>query len=139
MFVLKNEKPYFRLEIMNKNRKPYNIYQKGSAVFMIFTLLWLTVSTPFVIAAQQELAKMEKNSCANTDSPENGEETDNPLGNSNEEKTSGNGSSFSEEYLHEHHDSHYLITRISLYNKCDDADTYHAYHGELLVPPPNFF
>lgn len=129
--------PYFRIEIMNKNRKTYNFYQKGSAVFMIFTLLWLTISTPFVIAAQHELVKMEKDSSANACCQENGEETDNPLGNTTEEKTPGSGSSFSEEYLHEHHDSHYFITILSLYNKCDDADTYHAYHGELLVPPPN--
>lgn len=129
--------PYFRIEIMNKNRKTYNFYQKGSAVFMIFTLLWLTISTPFVIAAQHELAKMDKASSAKACSQESGEETDNPLGNTTEEKTPGAGSSFSEEYLHEHHDSHYFITILSLYNKCDDADTYHAYHGELLVPPPN--
>lgn len=128
---------YFRIEIMNKNRKSYNIYQKGSAVFMILTLLWLTISTPFVIAAQQELAKMEKTSYAKACMPESEEETDNPLSNTNEEKTPGTGSSFSEEYLHDHHDTHYFITLKSLYNKCDNADTYHAYHGELLVPPPN--
>lgn len=129
---------YFRIEIMNQNRKSYNIYQKGSAVFMILTLLWLTISTPFVIACQQELAKLEKTSSAKASLPHGGEETDNPLGNTTEEKTPVAGTRFSEEYLHEHHDSHYFITIISLYNKCDNADTYHAYHGELLVPPPNF-
>ena len=65
------------------------------------------------------------------------EETDNPLGNTTEEKTPTNSNTFSEEYLHEHHDNHYVVTIISRYNKCDNADTYHAFHGELLVPPPN--
>lgn len=129
--------PYFRIEIMNKKKKTYDIYQKGSAVFMILTLLWLTISTPFVIAGQQELAKMEKMSDLNAGTTGAEEETNNPLGNTNEEKTPGASSSFSEEYLHEHHDNHYFITIRSLYNKCDNADTYHAYHGELLVPPPN--
>jgi hypothetical protein len=128
---------YFRIEIMNKNGKTYNFYQKGSAVFMILTLLWLTISTPFVIAGQQELAKMEKMSDSKACTPDTEEDTDNPLGNTNEEKTSGASSSFSEEYLHEHHDNHFFVTLTSLYNKCDNADTYHAYHGELLVPPPN--
>ena len=104
---------------------------------MILTLLWLTVSTPFIIAAQQELAKMEKNSSLALPVTDGEEETGNPLGNATEEKTPPSGISFSEEYLHEHHDSHYFVTIISLYNKCDNADTYHAYHGELLVPPPN--
>lgn len=123
---------------MQKNNKTYSIFQKGSAVFMILTLLWLTISTPFVIAGQQELAKLEKTSDTKASSlPESGEETDNPLSNTNEEKTPGAGSSFSEEYLHEHHSTHYYISIRSLYNKCDNADTYHAYHGELLVPPPN--
>ena len=122
---------------MQKTRKTYSVYQKGSAVFMILTLLWLTVSTPFVIACQQKLAKLEKTSDAKNSMPGSGEETDNPLGNTNEEKTPGASSSFSEEYLHEHHSTHYFISMISLYNKCDNADTYHAYHGELLVPPPN--
>lgn len=122
---------------MQKNKKTYSTFQKGSAVFMIFTLLWLTISTPFVIACQQELDKLETTSDATTTLPSSGEETDNPLGNTNEEKTPGASSSFSEEYLHEHHSTHYFSGIISLYNKCDNADTYHAYHGELLVPPPN--
>lgn len=129
--------PYFRNEIVNKNNLTYNIYQKASAAFMILTLLWLTISTPFVIAGQQELAKMEKMTDSQSCAPEASQETDNPLGSTNEEKTPGASISFSEEYLHEHHDNHYFISIVSPYNKCDNADTYHAYHGELLVPPPN--
>jgi hypothetical protein len=104
---------------------------------MILTLLWLTISTPFIVSYQQELAKMEKASDAKAAMSDSGEETDNPLGNTNEEKTPCASSSFSEEYLHENHSTHYFISMKSLYNKCDNADTYHAYHGELLVPPPN--
>jgi hypothetical protein len=120
---------------MKKSRTSYSFSQKGSAVFMILTLLWLTVSTPFIIAAQQDLAEMEKKAAA--PATETDEETGNPLGNTTEEKTPGTPNSFSEEYLHEHTDTHFFVTLISLYHKCENAGTYHAYHGELLVPPPN--
>ncbi len=105
---------------------------------MILTLLWLTVSTPFVIAAQQELAKIENKADSKSCLPCPEEETDNPLGNTTEEKAPNSSSGFAEEYLHEHHDTHYFSTIISGYHKLENADTYHAYHGELLVPPPNF-
>ncbi len=122
---------------MQKNKKTYNIYQKISAIFMMLCLIWLTISTPFVFAFQEKLAKMEKTS--NSQSPLTGseEETGNPLSNTTEEKTPNTSSNFSEEYLHEHHRTDYFFTMISVYNKYDNADTYHAYHGELLVPPPD--
>lgn len=122
---------------MQKNKKIYNIYQKASAIFMMLCLVWLTISTPFVLAFQQELAKMEK--ASHSQSPISGgeEEAGNPLNNTTEEKTPNMGSNFSEEYLHEHHSTDYIFAMIFIYNKYDNADTYHAYHGELLVPPPN--
>ena len=42
---------------MTKGRKRYNVFQLSSAVLMLIALLWLTVSAPFVYAAQQELTK----------------------------------------------------------------------------------
>lgn len=103
---------------------------------MVLALLWLTVSTPFVFNSQQHFAKQSK--MADVDSPLSGseEEAGNPLSNTNEEKNP-NSTSFSEEYLHDHHqDGHFLLSYLQ-FHKCMDADTYIAFHGELLVPPPN--
>ena len=104
---------------------------------MMLCLIWLTISTPFVFAFQEELAKMEKTSNLHADITGSEEETGNPLSNTTEEKTSNTCTNFSEEYLHEHHSTDCFFTLTSVYNKYDNADTYHAYHGELLVPPPD--
>ena len=122
--------------LMTKYRKIYNPYHLLSAVFMIVALLWLTISVPFVYASMQEHADQDK--IENTGSPVSGneEETANPFGNTTEEKAPSS-SSFSEEYLHDHHSTDYFFSIVLQYHKCENADTYHAYHGELLVPPPN--
>ena len=122
---------------MQKNKKLYAIYQKVSAIFMVMTLLWLTISTPFVFACQQELAKQDKSSHAQLPLTVDEEEAGKPLSNTAEEKTPGTTNSLSEEYLHEQHGTGYFYTMSSNFYKHDNADTYHAYHGELLVPPPN--
>jgi hypothetical protein len=119
---------------MTKSSKTYSVYQKASAIFMILALCWLTVSTPFVYDYQQEIAKQEKMS--DTKAPLAEEET-NPLNSATEEKTPNAGNSISEEYIHDHHTMDNLVTGVSPYNKCHNDDIYHAYHGELLVPPPN--
>ncbi len=105
---------------------------------MILALVWLTISTPFVFASQQELVKQGK--IANTQSADtsNEEETAKPPVNNTEEKVPNSGNSLSEEYLHDHHIAHYFIPQVLLHHKCENADTYIAFHGELLVPPPNF-
>lgn len=121
---------------MSGKQKTYNFFQKGSAIFMILALLWLTVSTPFVFASQQEFAKQDKK--ANTQSPLSGteEESANPFSNTTEEKNPGS-TSFSEEYLHDHYLADHFFSIDLQYHKCENADTYIAFHGELLVPPPN--
>lgn len=121
---------------MKKRHKLYSIFQLSSAVLMIALLCWLTISTPFVYASQQELAKQGK--MVNTSGSNAGseEENGNPFGNNTEEKTPSS-SSFSEEYLHSYHITAHFHTVISMYHKLENADTYIAFHGELLVPPPN--
>lgn len=102
---------------------------------MMLALFWLTVSTPFVCAFQQEMAKHNlENHQASTSGDE---ETSNPLGNSTEEKTVTNSSNFSEEYMHDHPNVHFVSVEIAAFHKSMNADTYNAFHGELLVPPPN--
>lgn len=122
---------------MRKIKRTYTAFQKVSAVFLMLTLLWLTVSTPFVLAAQQEIAKQEK--MQTTSFPDsNSEDENSDSGNNNiEEKVPNTGNGFSEEYLHEHYSTHFIASIISSYQKLDNSDTYIAYHGELHCPPPN--
>ena len=104
---------------------------------MIATLLWLTISTPFVFAAQQEISKKNKGDItAQMPVPENEEETANPFGNTTEEKSPGS-TSLSEEFLHDHNTAGNLFSATRHYPQSNNAGTYIAFHGELLVPPPN--
>jgi len=121
---------------MKGGSKKYNFYQRLSAAFMIVALLWLTISAPFVVAAQQKIAKQDRVENAISAFGGNEEEAANPFGNTTEEKAPSN-STFSEEYLHDHHKTEYILSIVSQYHKCEDAGTYVAFHGELLVPPPN--
>jgi hypothetical protein len=101
---------------------------------MIISLMWLTVNTPFAMVSGSGLCMQAP--VSNTDLPGSGSEDNNPLNNTTEEKvpTSNN---FSEEYLHHAHTILPLITVGLEYHKLKNADTYTAFHGELLVPPPN--
>lgn len=121
---------------MKKNFKIYTVLQLSSAILMIVLLCWLTISTPFVYASQQEQAKQGKINHDCTTNAGNEEETSNPFGNNTEEKTPGTNS-FSEEYLHSYHAASHFYIEVSQYHKSENADTYIAFHGELLVPPPN--
>ena len=117
------------------SRRIYNPYHLLSAVFMILALLWLTVSAPFVYSSMQK--HIEQNKVQNNGSPLAGTEEDaNPFSNTTEEK-GPSSSSFSEEYLHDNHSSDQFFSIILRSHKCEKTDTYHAFHGELLVPPPN--
>lgn len=123
---------------MKKNHKIFSIAQLVSAVVMILALMWLTVSTPFVLASQQEIAKKHKMEKTSTPLTTSEEETTKVPGTNTEEKTPGSSTSVSEEFLHDNHRADYFISLSMQYHKLDNAGTYIAYHGELLVPPPNF-
>jgi hypothetical protein len=121
---------------MKRSRKIYSVFQLFSAVVMILALVWLTVSAPFVYAAQQELAKQQKMEKASSPLAGCEEESSNPLGKSTEEKAPGN-TSLSEEYIHNNHRIYLFFSIATQYHNCENADAYIAFHGELLVPPPN--
>lgn len=126
---------YFALLLMKWTVPSYNFFQRFSAIMMIVALLWLTISAPFVYEQQQKIAKQNTSAelpIANTE-----EEAANPFNGSTEEKAPKTLNTFSEEYLHDHHQSEYFFSIASQFHKCEDAGTYVAYHGELLVPPPN--
>ncbi len=121
---------------MKKSRKIYSVFQLFSAVIMILALMWLTMSTPFVLDSQQEVAKKDKMEKTATPLAGSEEETTKTPGSNTEEKTPC-GNSFSEEYLHDNHKTDHFFSVSQQYQKCKNADTYIAFHGELLVPPPN--
>ncbi len=121
---------------MKKKRCTYNLLQRGSALIMIVALVWLTVSAPFVNAFKQGI-NQDTSSSLLTPFAGSEEEAPNPLGGSEEKTSKSSSSSFSEEYLHDHHFSEYFISLASQFHKCEKSTTYVAFHGELLVPPPN--
>lgn len=135
--ALTHESVILRKIFMNRKPQSYNFFQMTSAMLMILALLWLTMSAPFVYAAQQKIVAQEKAASDTSPLAGNDDETTNPFGNNTEEKAPTNSSSFSEEYLHDNHKEDYFSSIISRYHKCENAGTYHAFHGELLVPPPN--
>ena len=108
----------------------YSFFHGASAVVMILALLWLTVSAPFVLKAEIELAKKYAVS-ANIPVAE---EEANPFGANTEEKSPG---STSEEYFHDQSKMSEFFSTIQRYHLLINDDTYIAYHGELDVPPPN--
>lgn len=122
---------------MSKKRKTYNTRSIFSAVFMIAALAWLTVSAPFVYASQQAVVKQQK-AYSNLAIGSSEEESPNPLTNSPEEKKPGGTNSFAEEFLHDTHADGLSSIIDTQYHRGKNADTYTAFHGELLVPPPNY-
>lgn len=122
---------------MKRKRKTYGFLHNVSAVFMIATLCWLTVSMPFVIEFQEKMARLQQTE--NTGSlPGNQDEESRPINSNTEEKVPGSNNSFSEEYMHQQHITHhYFFSESSEYHKSENTGTYTAFHGELHVPPPN--
>lgn len=120
---------------MQGKKKTYNSFKQVISVFLMLTLVWLTISIPYVYNSKLQLAD-ENFSVATANSHSSDEESHNPFGNTTEEKGPNNGS-LSEEYLHDHHGAESFFTYTSSIYNCVDSGTYHAFHGELLVPPPN--
>lgn len=121
---------------MNRIKSIYTNCNKAASIGMILALLWLTVSAPFVQAAQQALAAYELAADSSLPVGTGDEENSNPFGSATEEKAPSS-TNFSEEYLHDHHTGDHAFMITLQYNKQADARTYIAFHGELLVPPPN--
>ncbi|MEO6358689.1 MAG: hypothetical protein ABIU77_19975, partial [Ferruginibacter sp.] len=83
-----------------ERKKSYTIFQKATAIFLMMTLLWLTVSTPFVMSVHQKLAKQQKAFATNTPVSESQDDaTDQSGGNFVEEKAPVS-SNLLEDFLH---------------------------------------
>jgi hypothetical protein len=128
---------YFATLFMERNKRPYQISQMLTAVFLILALLWLTVSLPFVYKSQQELAKHTKVVADQSSHSGSEEEAANPFGNNTEEKAPSSNTSVSEEYLHDSHTAEDFMSVASQNHKCENSGIYNAFHGEVHVPPPN--
>lgn len=102
---------------------------------MILTLLWLTVSIPYVFEAQQKLSLQKNKTETATTTPGNKEDSASPFSNTTEEKASS-ASSPSEEYLH--NDDSFLNYSIvtQVLHKDFTTPVYNAFTGKLLSPPP---
>lgn len=108
-------------------------------IFMMMMMVWLTVSLPFVADSRLQndnhTAADMSGSCLpgqlaeDAGFPENG---------GSEEKASSGFNAFDEEYLH-HPECPFclMFNHGKSHNHHQAQDPYCAFHGELLVPPPN--
>ena len=120
---------------MKRNKDIYAPEIKVTAIFMVLALLWLTVSLPFVNAAQQ--AQKTCSSVIPFEEELPGSEDSNPFGNTTEEKAES-GSNGLSEYLHHNNELIHPAGYSHRHNSSHDFDVYVAFHGEMLCPPPNF-
>lgn len=95
---------------------------------MIFSLLWLTVSTPFVYNAQQVQKK-------EVQKPSKQSNNNNPFSNTTEEKNESSVNTLSE-YLHEPASLESNLTILTRLYKLYASKIYFNHHPELLSPPP---
>lgn len=106
-----------------------NCPRKLNSLFMLLALLWLTVSLPVVTRAQDFRTQWEQAQGMAT------EETGNPMTGTTEEKAPS--SINLSEFLHEGSQLRHPVPAPLLHQAGCYASRYQAYHGELLVPPPN--
>ena len=106
---------------------------------MILSLIWLTISVPFVYAGQQKLAAEKKiTQAVHHSDDEESDDNCNPFGNNTEEKAPSSGvNTLSEEYLHHSEDLFHAFELFMSHHHVHSVDEYVSYHGEMLCPPPN--
>jgi hypothetical protein len=102
-----------------------------SAILMIISLVWLTVSLPFVFQAMNA-HHPEHSACTDCPLPSDDEEL--PVNASEEKSPVNNGAQ--EEYLHYQNEGLILASQFLTHSAGHHASVYIAYHGELLSPPP---
>ena len=112
---------------MKKRQRLYSAVHLLSAILMVASLLWLTISLPFVYKAeQQNISWSEKQG-----------QPESPFSDTTEEKAPS--VSVSEEYLHDHNEIAGLVTNKLMHDHRHAYDIYIAFHGELISPPPDPF
>lgn len=115
-------------------KNKYTVRQYFATILMLFALVWLTVSLPYVYEAKQKVAS--KDHVSKVQAPKNNA---NPFANTTEESTCGGINTLTEEYIqHFSFDSTPFVgSGIQLLQLHYHEGTYTAFHGELLCPPPN--
>lgn len=115
---------------MHPNSSTYSqVFLRFHSLLMMVLLLWLTVSTPIVYAAQEDIL------VAWSDSGE--DDNSNPLSGTNEEKVETGNNTLSE-YLHEVHPPlPTMILPLAAF-KAHAAESLLVFHPELISPPPEF-
>lgn len=114
---------------------PYSVKEKCISILLILTLVWLTVSLPYVCDAKKQSVKVDRTT-GKTSLP--ADQTSNPVsGNPEEKAASGGINTLSEEYLHHPEEILALEPATIDHNSFHLIGFYETFHGELLCPPPN--
>ena len=103
---------------------PYKAGHIFSSMLMLALLTWLTVCLPFVHQSQKNFGAQTELTCPDVDSDNN-----NPLSNTNEEK-SESGTSLLAEYLHDTALQEHNFITLSSFFKCHPSGIYIAYHPD---------
>lgn len=107
--------------------------------FMMMNMLWLTISLPFIADSRSDCQSEQTSTAGANPFDTQGEDTGFPQTGGSEEKASEGSNGFNEEYLHHHEGMEALSAEAGKASMHDLAqDAYCAFHGELIVPPPNF-
>lgn len=106
---------------MKGQLKSTTIFNKASAIFLVLALAWFSVGVTFNPGSQP--FDILNNIESTTDTPEEKVPTSNV---------------FSEEYIHDHHFPQFFMDITATAHFIEHVRNYPPFHGELLVPPPNF-
>jgi hypothetical protein len=98
-------------------------------LIMIVSLLWLTVSAPFIYEASKMVETQTEQTGSDNDES-------NPLAGATEERSETN-SNTSSEYLNEHFHECWTFSSGREIFKCHSSDIYLAFRPELICPPPD--
>ncbi len=124
-------------QTMTKQKATYSIVNKVAAVLMMLTLVWLTICTPFVMQMQERLSKQSL-TAEKASFPNGSEEESTGFPGSNTDEKAPNGlTNLAEEFLHHHSSHQHLFSQLEKIQGGESTPIYTAFHGELLVPPPN--
>ncbi len=119
---------------MRDIKNKYTVRQYFATILMLFALVWLTVSLPYVYETKLKIASIEQGSKLEVQKT-----AANPFANTTEENTCGGINTLTEEYIHHSSfDSSCPVSGgVQLLALHYHEGTYTAFHGELLCPPPN--
>jgi hypothetical protein len=112
-------------------KQQYHFRHKLHCLFLLLLMAWLTACLPYVNESRQTL--MNKVQASGDEGP--GADSDNPLSDTNEEK-SESGTSLLSEFLSNVDFPEQGFTAIACLYKCHPSGLYTAYHPERIIPPP---